>query len=422
MRLLNFTLKYLAVILPVIIGLWAALFYFNMVDEIEDSIDDGLNNYKMLIIQHAVEDPSILERRSFGERNYVVQEIPSHRALSVIDTYTDTMMFMLNEGDYEPFRKLSTAFKQGEKYYELQVVSSTLEQDDLIEDLLWSIVLLYIVLLVSALVVNNWILRKLWRPFYVLLEKIGEFSLESGKGISRTSSRVKEFQELDERIVNLTAQVVSAYNQQKQFVENASHELQTPLAISMNKLELLSEQPDLSEESLLSVVDIMKVLKRMGRLNKSLLLLTKIEHLQYVGLAHVSVNQVIKDLLIELEDFAEARGIKMPLEEIDELSFYVNPDLAAILFGNILRNALIHQNTAADVQIIITSESLIIKNQGERALDPAVFERFHKMNESKQGIGLGLSIVRAIADVSGLAVNYSFSDGYHQFSVSKNKF
>lgn len=217
MKLLNHTLKYLALILPLIVGIWAALFYFNLVDEVEDSLDDGLDNNKMLIIQQAHSDSTILLNNEFNERNYAIRKIDRDQALSMRDTYSDTLIFVINEQDFEPYRLLKTAFRVQDQYYELQVISSSLEKDDLTEDILYSIIWLYIILLLSVLIINNLVLRKIWSPFYQLLSKIGQFSLDKNPVITSTPTNVKEFKELDERVVRLAEQSAATYSSQKQF-------------------------------------------------------------------------------------------------------------------------------------------------------------------------------------------------------------
>src|SRR5690606_4653870 len=117
MKLLNHTLKYLVFLFPLIIAIWAGLFYYNMVDEVQDSIDDGLENYKILIVKHAHKDPSILNFSDFQEKNYSIQPIDAEMALRHTDVYSDTMMYLLSESDYEPVRMLTSAFKFEDKYY-----------------------------------------------------------------------------------------------------------------------------------------------------------------------------------------------------------------------------------------------------------------------------------------------------------------
>lgn len=419
MKLLNHTLKYLVLLLPVIIAIWAGLFYYNMVDEVEDSLDDGLANYKMLIIEQALRDTSILHNAEFNERNYAIRPVDAIGALAMTDQYLDTMMYMVSEEDFEPVRMLKTAFKQQDKYYELRVISSSLEKDDLVEDLLFSIIWLYVVLIASVLIINNFVLRRIWTPFYQLLDKIGKFNLEKNPVITPTPSKVSEFQELDHRLVQLANQSAATYASQKQFLENAAHELQTPLAISINQLELLAEHKDVPPQYVEAIGTVTRNLRRLSRLNKALLLLTKIENRQFEINEEIEINQVIKRLLDQYEDVITSRQIEVELEEAIKLRWKMNADLAEILISNLLKNAWVHNQSGGVIRIVVGADQLVIANTAvSGALDTdRIFERFRKDSPDIQRVGLGLAIVKAIGMVSGLRIDYRFAGGMHYFSV-----
>lgn len=157
MKLLNYTSRYFAAILLVIITIWAAVFYYSMLDEIYDSIDDGLDNQKGLVIQKAATDSSVLTKNDFDETDYAIREISSTGIAEVKDVYIDTMMYMQNEKSDEPVRLLKTVFLQNGKYYELQVATSMVEEDDLVKQLFYSVLWLYLGLVVTIIVFNNFL-------------------------------------------------------------------------------------------------------------------------------------------------------------------------------------------------------------------------------------------------------------------------
>lgn len=424
MKLLNLTLKYLALSFPIFVGAWAALFYFNLVDEVEDSLDDGLDNIKVLVIQHSQSDPDILKHDDFRERNYMVREIPESAALLQKDQYVDTMMYMINEEDFEPVRMLISAFKHNQQYYEVRVISSTLEKDDLVEDIFYSILALYIILLVSALIINNWILKRTWKPFYSILEKMRAFNLEKNPDISKTPSSIHEFQELDNRLRALADHSRMTFLSQKHFLENASHEIQTPLAISMNKLELLMEQEALGEKDLPKLAQILQNLQRLSRLNKTLLLLNRIENRQYTQTEAIDVSVLLSQLVADFQDMAELRGKRLEMIVQDTWPgrpWDLNRDLANMLFSNLIKNALIHGAAGTQIIVDLYNDGVSVKNEGAAALDSGkIFERFQKNSADSTGNGLGLAIVKAIVDVSSLRLEYAFSSGMHIFSVKKS--
>src|SRR5687768_12116160 len=161
MKVLNYTTSYFAVILLVIITAWAGIFYFAMLDEIYDSIDDGLDNQKGLIIQKAAADSSILKKNSFDEGDYAITETSAEFAIEARDVYLDTLMYMENEKDFEPVRLLRSTFHNKGKYYQMEVITSMVEEDDLIVELFYSLLWLYLGLVASIITLNNILLKRI---------------------------------------------------------------------------------------------------------------------------------------------------------------------------------------------------------------------------------------------------------------------
>jgi signal transduction histidine kinase len=418
MSLLNHTLKYLAFALFGIISVWAVIFYVNMLDEVYDSLDDGLDNFKMLIIEKAHKDSTILFRNEFEEGNYEIREITKEYAKSIRDVHKDTLMYMAYEEDMEPVRLLTTAFKINERFYELKVISSMVEEDDLIEDLFYSLIWLYIAMLASILIVNKFLLRKVWKPFYDMVDQLKHFRLGKDNSIQPVATQVKEFRVLNDSIVALAKHTVEAYESQKQFIENASHELQTPIAISINRLELLAERDDVSEQNLEAIGQVIQTLERLTRLNKSLLLLSKIENRQFMQTETVSVNDLFTQLIEEFHDFAEYKNLSVSIEENGQLAWSMQRDLAVIMVSNLMKNAIVHNHTNGTVDVEIGSNFFSISNSGSAAPlnQDKIFHRFHKDSADNNNTGLGLAIVKAIADLYELSVEYKF-DGKHSVRV-----
>lgn len=420
MKLLNHTLSYLSIAFFLVIGIWAAFLYINMLDEIYDSIDDGLENSKILIIQKAARDSSMLRNNTFMENNYAVDEITAQHAARFRDIYIDSTLYMVSEKDHEPVRILKTAFKaSNNKYYQLAVVSSMVEEDDLIEDLFYSILWLYVLLLVSILLTNNLLLRRIWKPFYQVVERLRGFKLESASSIPNVQTRISEFKMLDESVVALLKRVVATYDSQKEFIENASHELQTPLAVSLNKLELLAERESLSEADQQEITTVIGSLERLTRLNKTLLLLSRIENRQFPEMAGVSLNEVADNVISELSDLAAFKKVIISHEHNEVFSYTMNPELARIMVSNLLKNAIIHNVEDGNVSVSTTASSLTISNTGDaRAFDSSqIFKRFYKGTNSGQSTGLGLAIVKSIVNHYGLSIQYHFA-GRHFFTIS----
>lgn len=421
MKLLNYTLLLFSLALLAILSLWSVLFYFQMLNQVKSTIDDGLANYKILIIDQIKDDTLIDQQQDFLTRNYIIREVSDRYALQVRDTYKDTLVYSALKNSFEPTRLLTTAFAgEGGRYYEMRVISPVIDKNELTRKVVRSLIFLYLALLISIILVNNFILKNTWRPFYRLLEQLKDFRLGKGSFFKPSRTGIKEFSVLEKTIGKMLERNNSIYQSQKQFIENASHELQTPLAIGLNKLELLAESEDLSEDHIQNINQISQILERLSSLNKSLLLLTKIENKQYFKEEQVNFNEIFKGIIGEFADYAAYREVDMKFVEEGEWSLRMNRDLAGILVLNLLKNAVVHNHPGGELLITVTSSSFTVENTSDNPGLPEdkLFERFNKNPGKKGSTGLGLAIVKAIADDSGLSVIYSYN-GRHTIKVSQ---
>jgi len=423
MKLLNQSLKYLSISILAIVTIWAVIFYVNMLNEIKDSIDEGLENYKRLIIKNAQYDSTILNKNYFDENFFTIRKIDKNQAISTKDQYLDTVIYMQDmdddEAEAEPVRMLTSAFEINGQFYELKVANSMVEEDDLIDELFWSVLWLYIVLILSIIFINNRVLKKLWKPFYGFLNQLKEYRLGETQQLPEINTKTKEFLDLQKVVNTSIQQSLSAFEQQKQFIGNASHELQTPLAIVTNKLELLLENESLKNTQAKKVTEIFQIIQRLVRLNKSLLLLSKIENKQFFDNKKVSINQVVLETINELEEYTLFKKIKTTITATGELFVYIDPTLANVIVSNLLKNALSHNIENGTIGVEITADTLKICNTGNNQMlnSEKIFEYFYKSESEANGTGLGLSIIKAISNLYEFPITYSFQNNTHCFEM-----
>ena len=424
MKLINRTLTFVSLSILAILTIWAVIFYLDMLDEIKGSIDEGLENHKRLIISRAEEDSTVLTQNFFDESLFTIRQIGEAEALSHYDKYEDVMLMMQDaddeEPELEPVRMLTSAFKINNSYYELKVVNPMVEEDDLISALLRDVLLLFLALIVSVILVNRIVLKKLWKPFYGLLAQLKNFKLGISKTKPMVDTRTKEFQDLQNALNTLLDHNIRVFEQQKEFIGNASHELQTPLAIATNKVELLMESAELREDQAQNVSEIYQIIQRLIRLNKSLLLLSKIENQQFLTNQEFSINEIVKEVLDELSEFTEFKGIEVKLTEKALCNVQMEPDLARIVMLNLLKNAIFHNKPGGVVEVAIASGTLEVKNTSDmgRLPDNLIFTRFYKEGKSEGSTGLGLAIVKAVADLNDFEISYQYQNDLHCFKLS----
>ncbi|MGE6395851.1 sensor histidine kinase [Chryseobacterium scophthalmum] len=424
MKLLNKSILHLMTYLLLIVSLWSVIFYFNMLDEIKGSVDEELENYKRQIVFKAEKDTTILQQKTFDEGFFSVNKISEEEALSFKDTYEDTEIYAQDADDeapeLEPVRILTTVFEQNGSFYQLKIFNNMVEEDDLVKELLWDAAGLYVLLIFSILMINNIVLQRLWKPFYELLDELKNYRLGISKSFPNTETKTKEFSDLQDAVTTLLQYSEKSYEQQKEFIGNASHELQTPLAIAISKLELLIEKENFTENQAEKIAEIMEIIERLVRLNKSLLLLTKIENKQFFDNQEIKVNDIVEKNIEDLSDIAEFKEVEIIFSENSELLVKADASLINIIVSNLLRNAIFHNIKSGKVEVKIGAKKLSVLNTGtDHSLShEKIFTRFQKSEQHQSGSGLGLAIVKAIAELYDFSVSYDFKNGMHEFSVN----
>ena len=427
MKLINRTILYLSGFLLLAISIWSVVFYLSIIDEIKDSIDDGLEDKKERIIyevRHGGSD--MLSVKDLSKRFFSIEKIEGE--YNSKNRYLDTLVPLEDiedekiEHELEAVRMLVSHFKYKEQGYKLVVVNLMVEEDDLMEAAFWDIFWLYLILMACIIIIDNLVLRKLWKPFYSFLEQLKKFKL--GHSVfPKTKTKTREFQDLQKAMNILLKHSTEVYEQQKQFIGNASHEMQTPLAVTTNKLELLIEEGDLKPHQAEHVAAVMDVIGQLVKLNKSLLLLTKIENKQFLDNQQVSVNEILRECKDNLQEIAAYKQVDITLDNQDEISVQMDISLTRILISNLIRNAIFYNITDGKVEVKVEKNVLRICNTGvDTALDAEkIFDRFYKLGQSQKGTGLGLSIVQAICKLYNFSLSYSFKNKLHCFELEFNQ-
>jgi len=417
----NYTLKYLAAALLVIIAVWAALFYAVILDELYDNTDDGLKDLKIQIIRKAYTDDATLGINEFDFNQFKITPVSSAQYKEG-NFFRNELFYMEYDDEMEPYRILETYFLDGNgNHYRLEIRTSTVEEDDFGLDLFFALIFLYIFLVVSIVLINNIVLKKVWKPFYGTLENLGKYEFGKQYKPKQNTTEIREFKLLDQKIDKMIERNETAFTQQKQFIENASHELQTPLAIAISKLDLLIERETVPQEILTDLSETKHGLIRLVNLNKSLLLLSRIENNQYTDKREIEINEVVKHVLDDFTDLLQFKNIVLDFAETAVFKTVINPDLAYILISNLIRNAVKYNSTGGKIIVTVHAAEITIKNTAvvkEPLNVELIFNRFYKAANDNTSTGLGLSIVKSIAENhADLNIIYAFENNFHVFSV-----
>ena len=408
--------------LSLLLAAWAVLFYFTLIDEINDEVDDSLENYAEVLVRRCLAGRELPQAFSGSNNGYFLHDVSAEYAGSRRHmVYSDEEIFIPEKDEEEPARVLRMIFRDGEgNYKELTVMTPTIEKDDLQEAILRWIVCLYLFLLLTILLINVLVLHRTLRPLYALLRWLDGYIVGGKNAPLANDTNITEFRRLNVAASRYADRAESLFERQKQFIGNASHEMQTPLAVCRNRLEMLVDDGSaLSEAQLGEILKVQRTLDYLVRLNRSLLLLSKIENGQFPEAEQVDLNALVRRTAEDMGEIYAGRGMRFVLHEEQRLAALMNPSLAASLVTNLLKNAFVHGDAGGEVAVTVAARELRVCNAGAQGpLDAEhIFERFYQGAKKEGSTGLGLSIVDAVCRLYGLRIGYTYINRCHCFTV-----
>lgn len=421
MKLFHVVMWRMSATLVLVLTCWAVMFYWAVTKEVNDELDHLLGTYAESLMRRLLSGEEIPASGSWSNNQYYLYEVSGVYAHAYPHiSYRDETVYVAEKAEKEPARVLMTIFRRDDgSYMELVVYTTTIEKNDLQRAVLGWIVFLYVLLFLMILAVNAWVFHHNMKPLYHLLKWLENYHFGDTGVTLDENIPVVEFRKLNQAINSASARSAGLFEQQKLFIGNASHEMQTPLAACLNRLEMMMEDESLNEKQLSEVLKTHRTLENLTRLNKSLLLLCKIDNHQFDDIKPVCLNELLASYIDDYKEAYSYRGIRVNVETDGCFRVEMSESLASVLVTNLLKNSFVHGAGHGEIDIRFTSRSFSVANTGDVPLDgDKVFGRFYKGNAPKEGsTGLGLALVDSICKAYGLKVSYAFRDGKHVFSV-----
>lgn len=422
MKLIQKIALRLSMVLIPVIALWAMIFYFVTVEEINDEVDDLLRSYSEQLIAKKLANQELTVADIIAGMHYSISQVTEEYADSHPRTkYYDSDLYINETDEDEPARFLKTFFYDAEgRYFELIAAIPTFEKEDLIEAILWWIAALYLILLVAVIVITLAVFQKSIRPLYEILDWLNAYTPGKTQNKLAADTDIYEFRQLEKAVTEATDRSNEAYEKQKQFIGNASHELQTPLAVLGGRIDWMLDNDSLGEENIGELVKMKREVVHISRLNKTLLLLTKIDNGQFPDVMDVNLSSIVQSQKEMYEEIFSRKNIHCSLEMQDSpVVVRMNETLATILVTNLIKNAFMHSPEGGIVTIALDGNGLAVENSGEAPLDrERIFDRFYQGAKKEGSTGLGLALAKTIADKNGMQFSYSFADGRHRFRIN----
>ncbi len=430
MKLIYRIISRLSVALVLLMTGWAVAFYFIITDEINDETDDTLEEYAHYLIARALAGEELPSNDNGTNNTYYLTEVAKEfAAANPAVRYSDEEIYIWSKMETEPARVLKTIFNDSDnRFYELTVAVPSFEKRDLQSRILGWIFVLYALMLGAVIAVNALIIRRSFRPLYSLLEWLENLRLGENTQPSPPDAKtdIMEFRLLNEAAGRAVRRAGEMYDEQRLFTGNAAHELQTPIAVCRSRLELLAGDPSMSEAQLEQIGSVLGTLDRLAGLNRTLLLLARIDNRQFPDSVEVDAGSLIKRLADDYSEVYGHRDLTVEVREKSALKIRMNETLASVLFNNLLKNAFAYTSEGGRIEVSITSHSVSVSNSTAGGpLDPLViFRRFYRggggvgSTASENSAGLGLALVESICRLYGFRISYEFAENRHIFTVT----
>ena len=352
-----------------------------------------------------------------------VQPSTNIRKLEKNDNLKDSIFIVEKPHDFlhfeeiDRFRCLSKVIYLNKKPYRFNIETNIEETQETIFFISITTVFLFVLIVGGLLFLNRRLSKSVWKPFRETLDQLKTFSLNNQTKIEFSKTDVSEFDELNQSLTKLIEHNVSVYKTQKEFTENASHELQTPLAILKNKLDILLQNQDLTEKQYQIAEEMNRALSRSSRINKNLLLLAKIDNKQFDS-ETFHLNEVLNQSLEILQEHFEQKNISVKTKIYDNVKVNGNIGLTEVLINNLILNAIRHTSINGSILIRLSQSEFEVSNSGTGKLNgDLLFKRFSRFSKDNNGSGLGLAIVQEICKSQNWTIDYRFENNNHIFSV-----
>lgn len=412
--------KYNRVNIPITIGILlisSFVYYFILHFVLMHQVNKDLRIEQQEILKHLSETGKLPESTNYKDQ---LIEFKATNLTYFKEKFSTENIYNKRADEDETYRRIDFMVTQNGENFIATVKKSEQETEDIVRLILVITLFMIGVLLLILFITNRFLLSKLWRPFHNTLEQLKQFNLSSKNKILLQPTDINEFKELNATVLAMTQKVNNDYDSLKRFTENASHEIQTPLAIIRNKMELFAQSENLEESQINLIQSINHAVSRLSRMNQSLLLLTKIENRQFENTEKINFSYILNRQVDNLEELPATKNIRLVKNIVNGFFLEMNDSLAEVLISNLLINAVKHNYQNGIIEIGLDTNSLTISNTGPapKIKTSELFERFKKESTSNESLGLGLSIVKTICNSYGFEILYHFINEMHVIKIT----
>lgn len=320
------------------------------------------------------------------------------------------------EGDTLNYRILIHELKNDNKKYILEIGKTTSTIGEYSKLLQRFTLYILIGLILVSLVVDLLYTRILLRPLgKIVRTKLLNRKFPFKEPLAPIKTSTTDFQFLDSSLISLMAKIHEAFDKEREFTSNASHELMTPISVLQSNIENMMMEEVITDELQEKLLAMMKTVGRLKKIVHSLLYISRIENDQFALADKVEMDELTEQVMEELSVRLDSKSIHFTNKVKRGVRLMkVNRDLLFQLLYNLINNAIRYNNENGfiylsdhyhhgEAYVLTIRDTGIGIRQEELA---TIFNRFKKSgNEDGEGFGLGLSIVKSITDFHGMQIS-----------------
>lgn len=387
----------------------SVIMYFSVRNIFSSNLNDILLERK-IVLEKQIEPDNV-------ERFYSKEVFVSKSESECIPTFSDTVL--IEQEKYVLYRKLDFPYKVKGKNYKISVLQSQTRTDVLITKIVIMNVGLAVVFFLILFFVNRHSVRNTLKVFYKTISKLEEFDLNNNNELNLDSAQLFEIKKLNSVIQKMADTLKRDFEVLKEYTENVSHELQTPLAVISSKVDQMMQSDNLSQQQMEHLALLMETTNRLSKINQALIFLTKIDNRFYTEVSNFSLEQLLKEQIELFEESIQQKKIQLTLNLVDPIHIYMDRYLAESMINNLFRNAILHNNDTRLINITIENNTFTITNSGEElTFSPdKIFDRFKRSVTNKKSLGIGLSVVKSICELYQFNLSYFSKNNLHTFII-----
>jgi len=384
---------------------------------VNQNLDENLQHRSKRVIQSLSINSSIAAIAATNDPTIKIRPVNLSK---IPEVFTDTLIAEGSHKEKSSYRKMTFGAESNGQHFEVTLLLSRFETEDFVELIFYSMLCLFALIVFILFFLNRWLSTSVWHPFYKTLDQLNTFKIDRKNDVNFENTDVFEFRQLNKSLNTMVQKMQSDFRNLKEFTENASHEIQTPVAIIKSKLENVLQDKTLATKQYEQIQQAYESVTRLSKLNEALLLLSKIENQQFPDVAEIDLYELVTQQSEFIEELIAFKKIQIILTDQTPMVVKMNPYLAEILIHNLLGNAVKHNVEGGQITITSSGNELTISNTGKPLIlsTDQLFQRFSKQNTGNESTGLGLAIASEICSKSGLTLRYNYKNGFHNLIVS----